>query len=155
MNKHAWSTFHQHQYGFNAGRDWGQEGKRTAEDEMAGWHHWLDGRGFGWTPGVGNGQGGLACCDSWGHKQSDTTERLNWTELKEFVRNTRSQARSQIYWIRTWVEKQISSVAICKLLRKTVLLNIPLIHWFSQDWSRACSVKGNVLAKQRPWSHAA
>ena len=65
----------------DAGRDWGQEEKETTEDEMAGWHHWLDGRESEWTPGVGDGQGGLACCDSWGHKESDTTERLNWTEL--------------------------------------------------------------------------
>ena len=56
------------------GRDWGQEEKRTTEDEMAGWHHRLDGHGFGWTLGVGDGQAGLACCDSWGHKESDTTE---------------------------------------------------------------------------------
>ena len=46
---------------------------------MAGWHHWLDGRESEWTPGVGNGQGGLACCDSWG-QESDMTELLNWTE---------------------------------------------------------------------------
>ena len=65
----------------DARRDWGQEEKGTTEDDMAGWHHWLDGHAFGWTPGVGDGQGGLACCDSWGHKESDTTERLNWTEL--------------------------------------------------------------------------
>ena len=69
----------------DAGRDWGQEEKGTAEDEMAGWHHWLDGCESEWTPGVGDGQGGLACCDSWGCNESDTTERLNWTELmKEF-----------------------------------------------------------------------
>ena len=48
------------------------------EDEMAGWHHWLNGRESEWTPGVGDGQGGLACCDSWGRKESDTTESLNW-----------------------------------------------------------------------------
>ena len=66
----------------DVGRDWGQKEKRTTEDEMAGWHHQLDEHEFGWTPGVGDGQGGLACCDSWGHKESDTTERLNWTELK-------------------------------------------------------------------------
>ena len=66
----------------DAGRDWGQEEKGMIEDEMAGWHHWLDGCASGWTLGVGDGQGGLACCDSWGHKESDTTERLNWTELK-------------------------------------------------------------------------
>ena len=51
------------------------------EDEMAGWHHWLDGQEFEWTLGVGDGQGGLACCDSWGGKESDMTEQLNWTEL--------------------------------------------------------------------------
>ena len=61
----------------DAGRDWGQEEKGTTEDEMAGWHHWLDGRESQWTPGVGDGQGGLACCDSWGRKESDTTEWLN------------------------------------------------------------------------------
>ena len=64
----------------DAGRDWGQEEKRMTEDKMVGWHHWLDGHEFGWTLGVGDGQGGLACCDSWGCKESDTTERLNWTE---------------------------------------------------------------------------
>ena len=64
----------------DAGRDWGQEEKGTTEDEMAGWHHWLDGRESEWTLGVGDGQGGLAYCDSWDHKESDTTERLNWTE---------------------------------------------------------------------------
>ena len=65
----------------DAGRDWGQEEKGTTEDEMARWHHWLDGREFEWTPGVGDGQGGLVCCNSWGRKELDTTERLNWTEL--------------------------------------------------------------------------
>ena len=62
----------------DAGRDWGQEEKRTTEDEMAGCHHWHDGHEFWWTLGVGDGQGSLACCTSWGHKESDTTERLNW-----------------------------------------------------------------------------
>ena len=66
----------------DAGRDWGQEEKGTTEDEIAGWHHWLDGRESEWTPGAGDGQGGLACGDSWGCKESDTTERLNWNELK-------------------------------------------------------------------------
>ena len=65
----------------DAGRDWGQEEKGTTEDEMAGWHHWLNGREFEWTLGVADGQGGLACCDSWGLKESDTTEWLNWTEM--------------------------------------------------------------------------
>ena len=65
----------------DAEMDWGQEKKGTTEDEMAGWHHWLDGHESEWTLDVGDGQGGLACCNSWGHKESDTTERLNWTEL--------------------------------------------------------------------------
>ena len=63
----------------DAGKDWGQEEKGMKEDEMAGWHHWLNEHGFGWTPGVGDGHGGLAWCSSWGHKESNTTERLNWT----------------------------------------------------------------------------
>ena len=65
----------------HAGRDWGQEEKGTIEDEMAGWHYRLNGHESEWTLGVGDRQGGLACCNSWGHKASDTTEQLNWTEL--------------------------------------------------------------------------
>ena len=68
----------------DAGRDWAQEEKGMTEDEMAGWHHRLNGHEFEWTPGVGAGQGGLVCCNSWGCKESDTTERLNWTELMPF-----------------------------------------------------------------------
>ena len=64
----------------DAGRGWGQEEKGTTEDEMARWHHWLNGCESEWTPGAGDGQGGLACCDSWGRKESDTTEWLNWTK---------------------------------------------------------------------------
>ena len=64
----------------DAGKDWRQENKGTIEDEMAGWHHQLNGHGFGWILGVGDGQGGLVCCGSWGCKESDTTEWLNWTE---------------------------------------------------------------------------
>ena len=69
----------------DAGRDWGQEEKGTTEDEMAGWHHWLDGLEFEWTPGDGDGQGGLVCCDSWGRKESDTNQGLDWTELTDFI----------------------------------------------------------------------
>ena len=64
----------------DAGKDWGQE-NRTTEDEMAGWHHWLNGRESEWTLGGDDGQGGLACCSSWGHKELNTPEQLNWTEL--------------------------------------------------------------------------
>ena len=69
----------------DAGKDWGQEEKRTTEDEMVGWHHWLDRRESEWTLGDSDIQGGLVCCDSWGRKELDTTERLNWTELKWLI----------------------------------------------------------------------
>ena len=72
--------------------DWGQEAKGMTEDEMAGWHHQLDGREFEWTPGDGGGQGGLTCCSPWGCKESDTTERLIWTEL-----NYNKMSRLYIY----------------------------------------------------------
>ena len=65
----------------DAGRGWRQEKKGTTEDEMAGWHHRFDGHEFEWTPGVDDRQRGLGCCNSWGRKESDTTEQLNLTEL--------------------------------------------------------------------------
>ena len=80
----------------DAGRDWGQEEKGTTEDEMAGWHHQLDRHEFEWTLGVCDGQGGLACCNSWGCKESDTTEQLNWTELNGII--------SLISFLNCWLE---------------------------------------------------
>ena len=79
----------------DAGRDWGQEEKGMTEDEMVGWHHQLKGHEFEWTLGVGDGQGGLACCDSCGRRESDTTERLNWAELKA---NSRKE-KGWLYYI--------------------------------------------------------
>ena len=64
----------------NAGKDWRQEEKGTTEDEMVGWHHWLNGHEFEQVSGVGDGQGSLTCCSPWGHKESDMTERLNPTD---------------------------------------------------------------------------
>ena len=66
----------------NAGKDWGQEEKGMTEDEMVGWHHWLNGHGFGWTPGASDGRGNLACCGSWSCRELDMTEQLNWTDWK-------------------------------------------------------------------------
>ena len=77
----------------DAGRYWGQEKKGTAEDEMAWWHHRLNGHEFEWTLGVGDEHGSLACCDSWGCKKSDMNERLNWTELN---------AKLVLFIFRTW-----------------------------------------------------
>ena len=70
----------------DVGKDWGQE-KRMTKDKMIGWHHWLNGHGFGWAPGVGDGHGGLACCNSWGRKESDTTEQLNWMSFHLALRS--------------------------------------------------------------------
>ena len=79
----------------DAGRDWGQEEKGTIEDETAGWHHELDGRESEWTPGVGDGQGGLACCNSWDCKELDTIKWMNWTELNY---TTYTFYCARIYW---------------------------------------------------------
>ena len=68
------------------GKDWGQEEKGTTEDEMVGWHHWPEGHEFEQAPGVGDRQGSLDCCSPLGHKESDTTERLNWTDPRGQVR---------------------------------------------------------------------
>ena len=89
----------------DAGRDWRQKEKGTTEVEMAGWHHRLDGHEFGWTPGVGDGQGGLACCNSWGCKELDTTERLNWTERC----NLSIQVCSRL-WVLTICSKNLSKL---------------------------------------------
>ena len=81
----------------DAGRDWGQEEKGMTEDKMAGWHHRLDGHEFEWTLGVGYGQGGLVCCDSWGCKESDTTEQLNWTELPLYKWQAKTQYKDSLW----------------------------------------------------------
>ena len=84
----------------DAGRDWGQEEKGMTEDKMVGWHHWLNGHRFGWTPGVGDGQGGLACYSSWGRKELDMTERLNWTVSPYICHEVMgSHAMSLISWM--------------------------------------------------------
>ena len=75
----------------DVGKDWWWEEKGMTEDEMVGWHHWLDGHEFEWTPGVGDGQEGLVCCDSWGRKESGMTEQLNWTVQKQFTMLSKMQ----------------------------------------------------------------
>ena len=83
----------------DAGKDQGQEEKGTTVDEMVGWHHQLNEHGFGWTLGVGDGQGGLACCGLWGRKELDMTEWLkwteNWTEHKRSIRDGTEQGESR------------------------------------------------------------
>ena len=94
----------------DAGRNWGQEEKGTTEDEIAGWHHWLDGHESEWAPGVGDGQGGLACCSPWGDKELDTTERLNWTdwneEKEEWLFHAESPGLKEGHWLTNRVERR-------------------------------------------------
>ena len=78
----------------DAGKNWRQEVKGMAEDEMVGWHHWLDGQEFEQAPGNGDGQGSLECCSPWGHKKLDMTEGLNWTELREMIGRINAKALS-------------------------------------------------------------
>ena len=99
----------------DAGKYWRQKKKGMTEDEMVGWHHRLNGHEFGWTPGVGDGEGGLACCSSWGRKESDMTEQLNWTDLDKY-------ASVFINWLQTYYWNSFSLYFIfsdsllCKVL---------------------------------------
>ena len=109
----------------DAGRDLGQEEKGMTEDEMAGWHYWLDTHEFGWTPGAGDGQGGLACCDSWGRKESDMTERLNWTEVTKHNNNNKigSKCQFNILWKLIKVTNQLSKTNQEKIKRINNIMN--------------------------------
>ena len=104
----------------DAGKDWGQEEKGTTEDEMARWHHQLNGPELGWTLGVGDGQGGLACCGPWGCKELNTTERLNWIHWilnGKNNNNNKSPAKQGCGWnSRIW-EKAAELGQKAKILR--------------------------------------
>ena len=82
----------------DAGKDWGQEKKGTTEDEMVRWHHQLNGDEFESTPGVGDGQGGLACCGPWGHKNSDMAELLNWSQPNRASQDKRGDEQPNWPW---------------------------------------------------------
>ena len=92
----------------DSGKNWRQEEKGTTEDEMVGWHHWLNWHEFQQAPGVGDGQGSLACCSPWGCKELDTTEQLNWTEGK----NPRCISRYSVCVIRGLCDSTKGLVAL-------------------------------------------
>ena len=102
----------------------GRRRRGTTEDEMAGWHHWLNGRESEWTPGDGDGQGGLACCDSWGRKESDTTERLNWTELNW-----------TIDWFRKYWRFKRFSIFLPSVLQKCMYISCLLELCWISPWA--------------------
>ena len=106
----------------DARKDWKQEEKGTAEDEMVGWPYWLNGHGFGWTLGVGDGQGGLVCCGSWGCKELDMTEQLNWAELKYDITSA-NPGRREMFSLYVLSTKELSfTVLFCNGLYKELSL---------------------------------
>ena len=117
----------------DAGKDWTCDEKGTTEDEMAGWHHQLNGQEFEWTPCVGDGRGGLVCYSPWGHKELDTTEQLNWTEFIRLV-------SGGILWPPFWCLFQsisLSSFTVTKALSNqawSLILKLNFLLWRSQIW---------------------
>ena len=138
----------------DAGRDWGQEEKGTTEDEMSGWHHWLDGRESEWTPGVGDGQGGLVCCNSQGHKESDMTEQLNWTELKAHMRlhNTQWMEASVMPLITTWKGEAAECLGGEEMLMRVQIRITPQI-WC--QWGKNARYWWLLLNNDLPWDCSA
>ena len=130
----------------DAGKDWRQEEKGTTENAMAGWHHCLDGHESEWTLGVGDGLGGLACCDSWGGKESDMTEWLNWTELNWRKESSVSQISSMLR-----VCHCLSRCGVCPQVGRAEILNIwyllaqflPLASTSTPEW-RVLEQEGSV-----------
>ena len=124
---------------YDAGRSWGQEEKGTTEDDTAGWHHRLDGCEFEWTPGTGDGQGGLTCCNSWGHKESDTTEQLNWTDHSTRARPLECEVKWALGSITMNKANEGDGIPVelFQILKKwcceSAALNMPEI-WKTQQW---------------------
>ena len=140
----------------DAGSDWMQGEKGTTEDEMAGWHHLLDGCEFEWSPGVFDGQGGLACCDSWGRKESDTTEWLNWIELnwRNLVAAAAAKSRQLC---RTLCDAIDGSPPVSPL---PGILQATTLEWVAISFSNAAKWKVKVKSLSRvrllatPWTSA-
>ena len=139
------------------GRDWGQEEKGTTEDEMAGWHHRLDGRESEWTLGVGDGQGGLACCDSCGCKESDTPEWLNWTEKLQRW-EPREICSLEVHITNHHVTWAYASIPRCQLQERVMgrvenpSLKIPLSS-FAGQLSDSAQGPGTAVPGQRGQDH--
>ena len=89
----------------DAGKDWRQEEMGMTEDEMVGWHHWLDGHEFEQAPGVDDGRGSLVCCSPWGHKELETIEQLNWTDVTCSAEKAMAPHSSTLDWKIPWMEE--------------------------------------------------
>ena len=111
-NPRDWGAWWAAVYGVAQSRTWLKRLSSSSSSKVAGWHHQLDGREFEWTLWVGDGQGGLACCNSWGRKESDTTERLNWTELKVVDLNFFYHSNKKSNFIRCWMLTNLIVIVI-------------------------------------------
>ena len=123
---------------FDARRDWGQEEKGMTEDEMAGWHYWLDGCESEWTLGVGDGQGGLVCCNSWGCKESDMTERLNWTDTSQNKVSDEFCSLSKPTW-----RSRTHTHHLLKVFR---LISFPGLPPLQSHWPFCCFSKNTAIS---------
>ena len=131
----------------DAGRGWGQEEKGTTEHGMVEWYHWLDGHECGWTPGVGDGQGGLACCSSWGRRvRHDWATELNWSHknpviilrwsfMSTWINTCQTDFNSQ-FWD---MEVLVSMDEICMPLKNSNVNSFYLIDFF---WSERIAKTG-------------
>ena len=134
----------------DAGKDWRQEEKGTTEDEMVGWHHWLNGHEFEWALVVGDGQGSLSCCSPWGCKELNMTEWLNWAELKVMRRRTGEYGRKTEGFALGWrlrkqrVEDRNDCYDKIVLHRRTNFL----VDWFSMSYSLSLKNSFELLCTQ-------
>ena len=96
----------------DSGKDWRQEEKGMTGDDIVGWHHRLDGLEFEQAPGVGDGQGGLACCSPWGHKELDMTDWLNWTKLFIFILYNNSVYLFIISFLFFWLPHVVCGISV-------------------------------------------
>ena len=123
----------------HAGKDWGQEEKGTTEDEMVGWHHWLNGYGSEQTPGDSEGWVSLACCSSCGRKESETTEWLNMsTSTQKLLKNDSFSHSQLIYRLNFfhWKEKENLIIRIFKLKDSQKLYNPTLSFYNLENWNQ-------------------
>ena len=148
----------------DAGKDWRQEEKRMTEDEMAGWHHWLNGHEFAQAPGVSDGQGSLACCSPWCCKESDTTEQLNWTVISAWIASYGLNQSSVFSGLGTVSVQEsvfrehsfsdllleVVSVPIFFLLFPRVDLDVTWVWWVETFLRRVCWPKVHFLKPTVP-----
>ena len=132
----------------DVGRDWGQKEKETTEDEMAGWHHQFDGSDFEWALGVGDGQGGLVCCNSWDCKEWDTTERLNWTDsFTPKIEGRKRRGRQKMRWLDGIIDSMDMSLSKLPDVVKDRDVWHATVHGFSKsriglsNWTTTKNVK--------------